>query len=277
MLKVAWKMVAVPGARRDIVRRAAVGVRGVVGGRSRIPAFVHIPKTGGSYLGQFQRPTPPVLWPMRYFGHCSIGRPDGPYAADRFHLESKAEVASYFVFSVCRNPFDWLVSYAAHAGGWNPKYRNENDPDFELANGEFPEFVKRVLDREDRWPNRRMLHYMMFADDGEFMVNWVLRNETLDDDAEALARHVGARFRRTERTRVGKRPDYREMFTDPLVELVEGAWGDELRLLGYSFDGPAPEPRLKRLVPEELRRSIRYAYERDALEVGGAIAAPSAG
>ncbi|MEM7755547.1 MAG: sulfotransferase family 2 domain-containing protein, partial [Planctomycetota bacterium] len=267
-----------PNAVREVRRRIAMEAISIGRDKRTIPGFLHVQKTGGTYLAQFNSTGRPVLWPLRYFGHCLVGSPGGVY--DDMQRKGRAwvpkdQIRRYFVFSVCRNPFDLLVSYAGHAGGWSPTYHHPEHYDFELANGDFGEFLKRLADREFPWPMKRMLHYQMFADDGEFAVDWVMHNETLDDDARALAEHLGIRYRPTERTNTGKRPkDYRSMYTDSLVELVEKTWSDDLKLFGYEFErGRVPGAGLHRHIDDDARRSIRYDWSVCSLAMGDVVAA----
>jgi len=258
-----------------------LGLKLAMSGRSSrsVPVFLHVPKTGGTYLSRVHNVGRPVLWPMRYLGHALIGSADGhygplmtetPWVWSKFI--SKKDLRRNFVFSVCRNPFDLLVSYRAHASKYDPAVTGEGSHDFEASHGDFGDFVKRLADRECPWPNRRMLHFQMFADDGEFVVDWVFRNESLDDDAEALAGHLGIGYRRLERTNQGShRPkDYREMYTDSLVDLVRRTWGDDLALYGYDFEsGPVAGEGLHRLIGDERRRAIRYDWESGSVSVDG--------
>ncbi|MEM1183970.1 MAG: sulfotransferase family 2 domain-containing protein [Planctomycetota bacterium] len=264
-----------PHALREVRRR--VGLRLATLGRDKkgIPAFVHVRKTGGTYLARFNADGDPVLSPLEYFGHSIVGSPDGVYkdmVTQGIMFVPKDRVRRYFVFSVCRNPFDLLVSYKGYASRRDPETYRPDSYDYEAAQGDFGDFVKRLADREFPWPTRRLLHYQMFADDGEFVVDWVMRNESLDDDAEALAGHLGIGYRRLERTNQGShRPkDYREMYTDSLVDLVQRTWGDDLALYGYDFEsGPVAGEGLHRLIGDERRRAIRYDWESGSVSVDG--------
>lgn len=253
----------------------------LVRGKQRIPAFVHVPKTGGTHLARWHQDDPPTLWPIRYFAHAYVVGDDGALAPPGMDFQPafhKSLVQPYFVFSSVRNPFDWLVSYAGHAGGWTDRYRNPDHPDFEIANRPFPEFIRILADREERWPSRRLIHAQMWTSDGDFLPNWIHRIESLDDDAEAMAQHLGCTFRRQQRARVGDRDrDYRTYYDDATRELVERTWGRELRLFGYDFDGPTgrpiagPESNMHRLLDDGFRDGLRYSWADDTLMLDGTV------
>src|SRR5210317_1562443 len=101
-------------------------------------AYIHIPKTGGTYIGQLETTSNPVIWPLRYLGHVAIvANTDYPnylyYPRDpenSHRTVMKNILQQYFVFSTVRNIFSWLVSYAGHAGAWPNKYFNPEHYDF---------------------------------------------------------------------------------------------------------------------------------------------------
>jgi len=256
--------------------RAATMLRG----KSRIPGFVHVPKTGGTHLARWHADEAPVLWPVRYFAHAYVVGDDGataPAGMDFQPAFHKSLVKPYFVFSSVRNPFDWLVSYAGHAGGWTERYRNPDHPDYDIANKPFTEFIRILSERTDRWPGRKLIHAQMWTSDGEFLPRWINRIETLDDDAEAMAHELGCRFRRRERARVGERDrDYRAYYDDTTREIVERTWRRELKLFGYGFDGPTGETltgddnsEMSRRLDPPFRDNLRYVWATDTLTLGG--------
>ena len=36
------------------------------------PVFIHIPKTGGTYIGQFENYGRPAFWPVEHLGHVAV-------------------------------------------------------------------------------------------------------------------------------------------------------------------------------------------------------------
>jgi len=241
-------------------------------------AYIHIPKTGGTYLAQLEGNRHSVLSSLLYLGHTYIvtqeGIPNPLYfprdLENSNYSDLLRDIQPFIVVSTVRNPFSWLVSYASHAGGWNPKYRDQNHYDYEIANKGFDYLVRTIADREDIWPNRKFIFCQLFCNNGQLVVDWFNRTETLDDDLTELAAQFGKQFIRRDRQRVGVHDDYRNYYTDSLIELVHKTWSRELSLLGYQFDGPnEPSTGLYLSVKPEVKKSIRYLLDEDRLIVDG--------
>jgi hypothetical protein len=241
-------------------------------------AYIHIPKTGGTYLSQLESNREPVISSLRYLGHTYVvdkeGVPNPLYSSRDLKNSKKVillrDIKRYTVVSTVRNIFDWLVSYAAHAGGWNPKYRDSDHYDFYAANKGFDYLVKTIADREDLWPNRKFIHCQLFCNNGQLVTDWINRTETLDDDLAELALTAKIVYNPRPKQRIGTHRGYREYYTDSLVELVYRTWGRELRLFGYDFKGPISVSNLLyRSIDKRMKKSVRYYWADDRLFVNG--------
>ena len=236
-------------------------------------AFIHVPKTGGSYLAHNEGP----LKSMRYLGHIYVTeRPGMPNPLYEYQSEYKnarpftllkSQIRKYYKFSTVRNIYSWLVSYAWHTGGWNPKYRNTEHYDYDAANKGFDYLVKTIANRDTLWPNRKFIHCQLFSSDGELIVNWINRNEILDDDLSQLAAHVNVSYIQQTRKRVARDDDYRTYYTTDLIQLVSDTWGRELGLFGYDFDGLNDnyKDKLYHHVEDSQKQKIQYFWETDTL------------
>ncbi len=242
--------------------------------------YIHIPKTGGTYLAQLETGGEPVIWPMKYLGHCVIvdstklsqgyGRMVG--YLDKPQIE-QTDLDSFFVVSTVRNPYSWLVSYAGHAGGWSEKYRDSRHYDYEIAQKGFDYLVRSIADRDSEiWPSRKFIHFAIFSLTGKLVVDWLNRTESLDGDLENLANRRMLTFRRQKKQRVGIKKDYRSFYNDALVDLVGQTWGRELELFGYNFDGEVANAGiLGRTITSKQREGVTYNWASDICIVNGSV------
>lgn len=249
----------------------------------KIPAYIHIPKTGGTYLGQLENNSRSVLKPCVYLGHCYIvqnSKEVNPLYSPHSKFQKlshqtailQSEINKHIVFATVRNIFDWLVSYAAHAGGWNPKYRDLDHYDFHNSNKGFDYLLNTIANRENIWPNRKFIFFQLFGSNGQFVADWLNRNETLDQDLNDFAQQFGYSYRQQPKQRVGIHRHYKEYYTASLIELVQKTWGRELKLYGYSFDGSnLSEAIIKRKVDPKRKQAIRYDLTQDKLTIDGMI------
>ena len=245
--------------------------------RLKRPVFLHIPKTGGTYLNQAEtcwQQRKPVIDPLVSLGHATLldhRQPVPPnYPPQGLGHEFSKDAASLrnkFVVTTVRNPFDWLVSYAGHAGGWTPRYRNTDHYDYDLANRDFGDLIRAIADRQDPWPSRRFLYMQAFSSSGALMVDWVCKNESLDDDLRQLASAKRLAYHQRPKQRVGKRRDYRSYYSDTLIDLVYQTWGRELALYGYHFDGPTSDGLLVGAVSKQVKQAVRYTWADDQLSI----------
>jgi hypothetical protein len=215
------------------------------------------------------------LWPIESHGHSYVVHKDGiqnflyyPHMKDWLYRTTVniEIISSKYIFTNIRNIFDWLVSYAGHAGGWNPKYRNTDHYDFQIAQKGFDYLINTIADREFPWPCRKFLYFQIFASNGDMAVDWLNRMEYLDNDLKALAKFTGLSYKRRKKRRVGKRKKYQSYYTDSLIELVNRTWGREMRLYGYDYTGYHPEMAIiKREIDTKTKSMVKYNLSDDRL------------
>ncbi|MEE3233439.1 MAG: sulfotransferase family 2 domain-containing protein [Candidatus Latescibacterota bacterium] len=246
--------------------------------------FVHVPKTGGrwfdktmaNFMENEDRFFPPIESYMqlgvsagdflqslhnRYGWHMSMHQSINA-GFDSFH--------DYLTVSICRNPFDMLVSMYYHHSmdAVNQRYIKRKGPSgwgsANIAHNitSFSEFIKRFCDPSVPWVHpelRKFLFHQMYNPDGTCGVNVLLRYEQLNLATALMLRHLhkdnvarglkseysDADFdkivnsKKVNTSKKRRKKDYRAYYTDELRELVEHACSAELRLFGYTFDGSA--------------------------------------
>jgi len=243
--------------------------------KKHVVSFVHIPKTGGQWLhGVLKKYFPNYLstkdgaaiqlssmdqdlsrrWRMPAVGLS--------YSAWEKIPIVNAQWEDTFKLSICRNPFDMLVSIYHHH---NPESRDVNlqhlHPGVPLGNANinvihgiksFDDFIKKFCDPGFPWAQvldaeRYFLFHQLFTDTGECGVDIILRNERLNEATATFLEKTVAETgsaadeirleARINESKKRKRKDYRSYYTDELRELVELKCNAELILFGYDFDG----------------------------------------
>jgi hypothetical protein len=153
----------------------------------------------------------------------------------RAALKNDALFTSYFKFTIVRNPWDRLVSALA----WTDQKWARGE---ELTRGEFDQQVKQVhallwaaRTGQNSVPVPRYLypqHVYIQDGQGQLLVDFVARYETLEQDWEVIARRLGINQPLPQRMRSVHRP-YREYYTPETRELVTQMYGEDARLFGY--------------------------------------------
>lgn len=248
--------------------------------REKTPLFIHIPKTGGTYLTQGETDGDTVIKPIQIVGHNYFATANDcenplyaghdPERATGITIE-KSAAKNRVVFSVVRNVFEWLVSYAGHAGYGQHRYVNVDHYDFENARKGFSYLLKTIANRTELWPNRKFLFCQNFASDGELMPNWILNNAHLDNELHRFACMNKLTYSQKRKQRVGSKKDFRLHFSDELVELTTKTWGREMKIYGHKFDAPSENAVLTGKVPDKVKKQLTYKYSSDELKFGDSV------
>ena len=134
-------------------------------------------------------------------------------------------VLGYHRVAVVRNPWDRMVSV------WS--YQRQTIPDRHplAVELEFTDYVKQG------GSGASFLTFTEFAgdDDGELLVDTVLRCENLADDVRTLCEQRGIDPVELPRKNASRRPQYRELYDDETVEIVAARFAADIERFGYQF------------------------------------------
>jgi hypothetical protein len=240
---------------------------------ARFPAkacFIHVPKTGGTFVTQAEDSDLTIICPMWDLNHATLvnwdweALRDVPPPFGEANAVPLSKVEGHIVFSNVRNIFSFFVGYFHHAAGHVERYRNPHHYDFSIANRGFDYLMKTISDRGSIWPSRKFVHYQLFSQpSGVSVVDWINCTATLDRDLREMAHHFGLDFRAGRPQRGGPGTDYRSFYTDALADTVSRTWRREIDLLGFTFD--EPQSRYTPLELAERVRNCRYVLRDDRI------------
>ncbi len=139
-----------------------------------------------------------------------------------------------FKFVVVRNPWDLQVSSYHHILREKP----------EVLQGvkSFQDFLRLKFDPGRAYNflldiSAELQHEYIVDLQGEVIVDFIGRYESLETDFHKICSHIGIFTPRLPHLRKAKdRKDYRSYYTDNLAELVASHYRRDLELLGYSFE-----------------------------------------
>jgi Sulfotransferase family len=134
----------------------------------------------------------------------------------------------YFKFCFVRNPFDWLVSQYSHIIS-QPNHRH-----YELARylGSFDKYVRWRVESG----NRVLQMGWSCSSEGDNLVDFVGRFETLDNDLKFIAEKLSVKIEMPHLNRSTNRGDYREYYkSQQLVDFVLEHYREDFTHFGYKM------------------------------------------
>ena len=213
--------------------------------------FIHVYKVAGSSVFNALRTyaeepgQPLAARVLRPFG-IKLRRPlDWAYREKDFadHVRARdvrerltpAVYRRFYSFAFVRNPWDWLVSL------YHYMLDSETHPQHEFARKTFASFDEYV---EWKVANDVKLQKTFVTDEqGRTIVDCVGRIENLRDDFGAICRRIGIRADLPHVNR-SRHADYRGYYSDRTRSLVADAFGEDIELCRYEFDGPCDDEPL---------------------------------
>jgi hypothetical protein len=234
-------------------------------------ALLHIPKTGGTSAA-----SSPLI---AEFGHTMVYDVEGtaynylymyqdPPRAKKVNLPIE-HTNKWYVISIVRNHFDWLVSYADWCccfNNWNPLHY-----DAKYGRKGFEYFIRHIMNRDDRWPCRKFIFCQNFTPTGRWVPDHIFHTGSLDDELRAFFKKQGKVYVPAPRQQIGRaklanqRPPKSELYRDDkLVCEILDCWGLEMSIYGME-EGPFDIPAMIGAIAD--KEQYRYVWNTNTLSI----------
>lgn len=146
--------------------------------------------------------------------------------------------------SFVRNPFDWLVSYYFYY-----KSLNENGIR-DVSDSSFEQFIKMI----EKWhkeydnfgPNLSQIEhpyqpqYKYLVDENEdLIVDHIGKYEHINEEWDRISEEIGIKdkifYSSLSKQNASKHGDYKEYYTNELVDIVKGIYKKDFEMFNYEF------------------------------------------
>lgn len=210
--------------------------------------FVHIDKAAGSNIQHALRPFMKVTGRSKLWRLLGLLGPVNHMAGLYRHLEFPEHAtaqkvrrclprdvyAGLFKFAFVRNPWDRLVSrYAFLLRKTEHAHSREVN-----ALGSFDAYLRWELARTGQSGGMRHQADYLLGPDGGFIVDFVGYFENLARDFDEVCRRIGVSASLPPPKKHAPRDHFRTCYTEETRDMVAKAYASDIKLLGYTFDGP---------------------------------------
>lgn len=195
--------------------------------------FIHIYKTAGNAVMKA------MGMPEEMYLGAHVDIRDVRRALTEAGEESFFESAVKFAF--VRNPFDWLVSTYHHMKTWAEGYRQKPVKEQDMTFSQWLDYyVLDLMQREQPAGSNKIQRLVDFVNDenGEQLVDFVGRYESLEQNVEHLCRRLEIPFNGVPMVNVNperESRDYRPCYGAEEQRLVEEHFAADLEAFGYEF------------------------------------------
>lgn len=205
--------------------------------------FIHIPKCAGSSIFRFLNPNIVLDWKVPnydvLFGWCPKRKLHLQHATAKQLLETELinekQWATYFKFSIVRNPWDRALSDYY----WIQKDRKIKGSfkDFILKRDVFEKFL--TDDNSMHYRGDHLLQQSDFFDvEGQYALDYVGRFENLQKDIETMSKIIGvdSEFKQHEKKSNKAYRHYSIFYTNSNKQLIQNVYNEDIERFEYSFD-----------------------------------------
>lgn len=207
--------------------------------------FVHLPRTGGTFISQYTRSRLTRLRKQfNYYGH--------EYGAKKHQPASSIiNPQDYYLFGLIRNPFDWYVSRYHYfidkpkKGLKTPEDEISKNSDAGLVGEDFKNkftFKEHIKMGLTSTPNFWLsnLHDYMFHKDGKNIMNHIGKFENMNDELNFVLKENGLEPRVELKDYWGyknasDRQDYHDYYDEELINIIMEKDKKIFEIYGYKY------------------------------------------
>ncbi|MFQ5509850.1 MAG: sulfotransferase family 2 domain-containing protein [Leptospirillia bacterium] len=195
--------------------------------------FIHIYKVAGTSLRRALAQASASWWELmrsRLTGNRSTDEPHLRARQIRERLTPEV-YDTFYKFAFVRNPWDWQVSLYHYALDNPTHFQHELMKQL----GSFEGYLRWRVEEEMRTQKD-----FVTDETGRLIVDYIGRLETLSDDFSHVLRTLGLKQVRLPQINRSSHKPYQDYYTDTGRELVAQAFGEDIEMFGYDFDGIRP-------------------------------------
>lgn len=194
--------------------------------------FVHIPKCAGVAISE-------AIFGNLAGGHTTLD--------EYLNIFEPEHVASYFKFTVVRNPWDRAVS--AYFFLQNGGFGNASDIEFKKEFGDtrnFRDFVKHWVNKANiwRWHHFRPQYHYMLEKRGKVRLDFVAFLENIDSDFTYIVKRLGLDSSLAKSNK-SNHSSYMDYYDEESRDIVAEAYAEDIKMLGYTFDNSSLAEQLR--------------------------------
>jgi len=198
--------------------------------------FIHIYKNAGTSIVSALSPHVLSGWQWRLYKALRICGISPPFcdpqplpahatASELIDFLGRDQYSDYFSFAVVRNPWDWQVSLYKYMC----KLKTHHQHNMVMRLGSFDNYIRWRCDNEVRFQRD-----FVYSQEGECLVSFIARYETIGPDFQAVCSRVGVEAS-LPRLNVSNTRPYRDFYTRETKELVRRTFWPDIGGFGYDF------------------------------------------
>lgn len=227
--------------------------------------FIHLPKTGGTYLNSVTKSLPVVSLSHSLF-RDSKWTNQIPAGLSYVNENRIKKISNKICFTILRNPLEYLVSYWNHVSGstdtdYKKLYFNNNHYDLDITKNGFVDFVDKILSRNNYYPSNRFLYPQLFDSKGTLVIDYIFFNKNLDLQFENFFTERGYMYNKGEKKRKSPKIESNSYYNNELMKRVKGVFRREYFLFNSYYNNSHPVLLDK--------KDFQYNYDDDILYIKG--------